>query len=88
MEDNYVYVIAESAPYPNGCNTSIKIYDNFDSAMKYYQLRYDCLTKYSTPKHIYRRHYKHNDTTDIVTTIVLNDDDRVVLEVLKKLVNK
>ena len=88
MEDNYVYVVTESALYHDGCNTSIKIYDNVDSAMKYYQLRYDCLTKYSTPKHIYRRHYKHNDITDIVTTIVLNDDDRVVLKVLKKLVNK
>lgn len=88
MEDNYVYIVTESALYHIGCNTSIKIYDNIDSAMKYYQSRYDCLTKYHAPKHIYRRHYKHDNITDIVTTIVLNNDDRVVLKVLKKLINK
>ena len=88
MEDNYVYVVTESALYHIGCNTSIKIYDNVDSAMKYYQLRYDRLTKYSEPKHIYSRHYRHNNITDIITTMVLNNDDRVVLKVLEKLVNK
>ena len=84
MEDNYVYVVTESTLYHTECNISTKVYDNLDSAMKYYQLRYDCLTKYSAPKHIYRRHYKHNNITDIVTTIVLDNEDRVVLKVLKK----
>ena len=88
MEDNYVYVVAKSALYHTGCNTSVKVYDNLDSAMKYYKLCYDCLTKYSAPKHIYSRHHKHNNNTDIVTTIVLNNNDRVVLKVLKKLINK
>ena len=83
----YVYVVTESTSNSEA-NADIKVYSNADSANKDYNERYEFYTHRYYCNHIYNRRNVDNGQYDISTTIVLYNDNKITLKLVKALIGK